>query len=467
MAVAALVPAAALVASSVPARAQAIDDPTLDECPPALDSGQRDASTVTNVLQLDDPVAPISIDRRGAPERRRISFVTRLPEEFVAQRDNANFEVVGSLFSPDEGDIEGAVEVSAAPRDEDTVIVSMCIDPAPDGATALHVGEYRARIDFQDERIPETAVDVRVLVGDPSARTGFWVMVVAVAAALAAGTWWLTAALVPIDDPAVRTEALRQSQRVRLRLAALALVAVLLVGVAFHQSDRFDTWSFSMAGFWAFLLFAYGAVAVAIGAVTSGVFKVRELVHGLVAIPRPAELGSATPHGVPTPPTWAPPATPPGARPDPSSDRSTPRRTQPAARPTLVLASAVVVAIVAVTVASIVRGGGDDQDATAPSTTSASPPTSLPSAGVVFDGLEYGVTEGDRAVSDLRSAGFTVFDYAVCSNSIEEPGLLRQVRLAGGGDEIIGTNGATALAQSVSPDTEIDVLVSSGEPCAE
>jgi hypothetical protein len=51
------------------------------------------------------------------------------------------------------------------------------------------------------------------------------------------------------------------------------------------------------------------------------------------------------------------------------------------------------------------------------------------------------------------------------SSSVPEPGLLRQVRVTATGDEIIGKDGPTALAQTTGPGTKVDVLVTSGQAC--
>ncbi len=82
-----------------------------------------------------------------------------------------------------------------------------------------------------------------------------------------------------------------------------------------------------------------------------------------------------------------------------------------------------------------------------------------------FTGLAGGSTDGDAAVARLRSAGFVVFDYDVCSDTVPSRGLLRQVRLTETGAEVVGLDGPTELAERVEAPSELDVLIASGSPC--
>jgi hypothetical protein len=108
----------------------------------------------------------------------------------------------------------------------------------------------------------------------------------------------------------------------------------------------------------------------------------------------------------------------------------------------------------------------DDETAGAEPT----PTTTVPPVGVVpppdaLRGLTVGTTPGDEAVDALRDVGFVVFDYLVCSNSIDEAGLLEQVGETQSGAVVVDRDGPTALVTIVSPPEPLDVLVTDGQPC--
>ena len=121
-------------------------------------------------------------------------------------------------------------------------------------------------------------------------------------------------------------------------------------------------------------------------------------------------------------------------------------------------------------VASLAGRGddGDDDSTTAPTaaTTETTPTTAdVGAPDDPFAGLVGGSTDGDAAVAQLRAAGFVVFDYDVCSDSVPSPGLLRQVRLTETGAEVVGIDGPTELAERVEAPSELDVLITTGSPC--
>jgi hypothetical protein len=93
------------------------------------------------------------------------------------------------------------------------------------------------------------------------------------------------------------------------------------------------------------------------------------------------------------------------------------------------------------------------------------PETSLPPAPPELEDLVVGESTGEEAVGALRSAGYVVFDYAVCSNSVPEPGLLRQVRLTSTQRVVLGGDDDVLSSSSIPAGESLDVLVTTGDPC--
>ena len=517
--VAALV-CAGLVWTAAASGAQSAD-PTDDECLTTLNSGAGGTEQATRRLILDDRIDAVPVQRRGEPTRRRLTFTTSLEPEFLRQPDQANFQVSGTLFSSATGDLAGYVQVSATADSTDRIVAQICIDASPADAERLAVGAYRARLEFDDVRIPETAVDLVVHVGDTGSPTAYWSMVLTVAAAIALATWFVTSVLAPGEQPWVRSEALHHTTRARVLLAVGVFVTVVVIGIAFEQNERYDTWSPSMRGVWTFLVFSYGALLAALAAAISGLARVRELTKALAgmrppppAVPAPttwpgwapgapqwgppdpaqrrAEPGLAPPTGEPTtsPATAAPPplppapARPPTAAPGAASPPSSPAAAPAAAPPPVAapgrrdrqvrrrlalvggLASVLLIAVVA---ATATLNGDRSSDDGPPATTGTTPSSDTtvvdPPDTEPFADLVVGETSGADAVAGLRAAGFVVFDYSVCSSSVPDAGLLRLVRVTESGAELVGSGGVADAAGGLDPDTELDVLVTNGEPC--
>jgi hypothetical protein len=433
--------------------------PVPDDCLEPAGKGPAADKTLTNRLVTPDTIPnPVHLGRTGDPERYTVDLETRLQEDVPSAR---NFEVVATLTASDGKTMEDdAFVVTAAARNERQIEVSICLDPAPLSGT-LDAGVYQAEVEFVDPRIPEAALLFDVWVGG-AAGAGFAVVVLVVGVLLLAV---LPAAI------ALAASLAERDWRAELRGTLPWLVPLLLFGavgyvwaaVAFPATDRYHLWSPSLDGAQEFLGFAFGKLTIAVTAVIAllaAVPKWRETWGKLLA-PEP----TATER--PTPTTTRPPAA------EPAPEAAPERRRSSLAR-WLVIAALLVVGWLVVQSRSSPEDQGDDFDfgigtTTVQQTTTTAVGTTSTRPGGPSDILErftVGVTLGEEAVAGLRDVGFVVFDYFVCSNSISEPGLLRQVRDTVSGDVVVDSRGPTALAGDVTPPRALDVLITSGEPCS-
>lgn len=497
---------ALLVLAAGPSGAQTLPE---DDCLTPAGLGATERETLTNRLLAPATIPdPVRLDIAGAPERYTLALETHFRGEVDGLL--SNFEVLASLDASDGRVMEkDAFVVTAAAESERRILVSICLDPTPPSG-ALDADTYQAEVRFVDPRIPETTLRFDAWVGG-AAGSGYAVV------ALAVGTLLLAALPAAIVLNAILT---RRPWGAELRQALPWLVPLLIVGavgylwavVAFPATDRYHLWAPSLGGAQEFLGFAFGkltiTVTAAIGALAA-VPKWREAwgkllapesvagstrpapvpapggsvtipasppeervaadwdaVAGPAATPAPTPAGQAPTTATPAPASAARPA-PPSAWPPPSTARA-PRRPVRGMRWVPVAAGAVLFVAVVGTLFSAGDSSSplDDETAGAEPT----PTTTVPPVGVVpppaaLRGLTVGTTPGDEAVDALRDVGFVVFDYLVCSNSIDEAGLLEQVGETQSGAVVVDRDGPTALVTIVSPPEPLDVLVTDGQPC--
>lgn len=475
-----LVAAAVLLALVVAAPAAA--QPVPDDCLEPAGQGPAADETLTNRLVSPDTIPdPVRLGRRGDPENYTVELETRLREDLSTAR---NFNVVTTLTASDGKAMgEDAFVVTAAARNERLIEVSICLDPAPFSGT-LDAGVYRANVEFVDPRIPEATLLFDVWVGG-GAGARYAVVVLAVGGLLLAAlpvAIILTAALAERDW---RAE-LRGTLPWLMPLLVVGAIGYVWAGLAFPATDQYHLWSPSLDGSQEFLGFAFGKLTIAVtGAIAllAAVPKWREAWGKLLA---PEATATERPPSPPAPPPAAERET---AAP-PHRARPSPRRRWSVARWLMIGA---LLLIGSLTAGVLVRPlGSPDPDVPTPqtseetTTTEQATPT-LPGETTttgqattteqatttvlgtrprdIFDRLAVGATSADEAVAGLRDVGFVVFDYLVCSNSIAEPGLLRQVRETDSKDVVVDSDGATALARTVNPPDALDVLITSGEHC--
>jgi hypothetical protein len=94
--------------------------------------------------------------------------------------------------------------------------------------------------------------------------------------------------------------------------------------------------------------------------------------------------------------------------------------------------------------------------------------TTVPTSTPPRDGL--GGTNGwhdagGGGCDELRAAGFLAYDYRVCSNSVREPGVLRQGKETRTAAVLVGKEGEITTGAKAAPPAALDVLITSGDPC--
>lgn len=449
-----LVAAAGLLGLVVVAPAAA--QPVPDDCLEPSGLGAAADETLTNRLVTPDTIPnPVRLGRRGDLESYTVELETRLREDLPTAR---NFELVTALTASDGKTMgEDAFVVTAAARNERQIEVSICLDPAPLSG-ALDAGVYQAAVEFVDPRIPEATLLFDVWVGG-AAGAGYAVVVLVVGGLLLAA---LPAAI------ALTAALAERDWRAELRGTLPWLVPLLVVGavgyvwaaVTFPATDRYHLWSPSLDGAQEFLGFAFGRLTIAVTAVIAVLAAVPQWREAWGKLLAPE--ATATERPAPTP------APAPAAEREPET--RPPRRRWSVAR-WLVIGALLLIGGLGAGVLASGSDSPDDASSRPPigqqtTTTAVGTTTTRPGGpGDTLERFTVGATLGEEAVAGLRDAGFVVFDYLVCSNSISERGLLRQVRETGSGDVVVDSDGPTASAGTVNPPDALDVLITSGEPC--
>jgi hypothetical protein len=451
---------------SSPIAQQQAQQSAAEDCPSPAQLGRIDRETLTNRLfSPTPPPSVIVVDRDRGPVTKTLEFETDLDSGFVENADNANFRVRASLMAPDNSSVEDGAVAAAAAASTRSIVARVCIDPSPPTGR-LAVGEYRLHLRFVDSRIPETSMSLDVRVGDPASGI-YWAMVAALTL-LGAGT------LIGV----VAMGALRSRRRVReeLRLALPWLRPLLVVLVAamawsawrFPDTEHYDVWSSSTQGVSDFARFAWGQVNGFVALLVGAFALVRRWQNTVTEVADTVDR----PQDVPATP--AAPAEEHRRRVMPAPSAAAPARADQLGSPRRVRwvlpAAVAIVVVLGTALVSLGQGGGQPDRGAEPQPTTTSTVATATTVTVrirplVFASLKAGETRGADTVAALRAAGFTVFDYLVCSNSVRTPGALRQVRATETHREIVGLQGATAASTAIRSPTPLDVLVANGAAC--
>jgi hypothetical protein len=456
-----------------------------DQCPSPSAVVIDDPASLTNELTPPELIPnPVALRTGGEVKRWTIDLGTDLEDDLDKLRAGDNFQVT-TVLKDAEGDVfEGALVASAAVVDDQRILVPMCLDPSPPGRP-LEAGVYQARVQFVDDRIPESAISYEVWVSDAS--SGEYLI-----AAVTVGIGLLISIPVLIAFSAISA---RRNWLLDLRSASTWLVPLLCVGVVgylwaaslFPTTDQYHLWALSPQGLADYAGFAIAKVGVAMTAA----------IAVLAFLPRWRDhIAAAQTVSAPIP------TTPSNLADDPQSVRPRATSARSPGRPwaaRFATAALLVVLIAAVGVVALTTFGdeGDPNtaspvvatrpQATTPTTWSeetsvfatntttiastppSDPPTSVPVSqpdpGDTLAQLEVGDSSGTAAVQELREAGFVVFAYDVCSDSVTTPGALRQVRRTSDGAPVVGHANEVEAAPDVAPPEPLDVLIATGAPC--